>query len=347
MRRILHALPVGYERPIVDLVHEELIGWDIELRRKDNDSGSLKLTIGSANPEFDGICTMRSEMVVMNGEREIWRGRVTEQRLVNHCKKQLVCKGLLDYLYDAVIKPQTFKGTAKDVLAAIIAEFNSSNIESYKHFSVGAVAGISDIDYELRQPTKCFKVLSSLVKEFGGSLKAYRDGENNVIVWRGEGLAYRRLCSQAATFGENISKMDVTIDGSDIATALVGTGKGDLLYTASDDEAIAQFGYIEDAVSFSQIEDAEELRAKTEEALQERITQVRSITASAIDLSSIDSSVEAFEEGEYVQLTSAAHGLYEAVLVNEIVDPIFTPSKMSITLGASLEAASNIMRRLT
>ncbi len=347
MKRILHVLPVGYQRPIVDLTKEGLEGWDIELKRKDNDSGELRLTIGIDNPEFDGLCTMRSELIVMDGERELWRGRVTEQQLVKHWQKKLVCKGLLDYLYDALIQPQMLEGTAETVLTALIAEFNGSKIEAHKHFTVGFVGGIGDISYEIKKPTKCFKVLSALIKEYGGSLKAYRDGDDNVIDWRGESVSYRRVCSQEAVFGRNISKMDVTIDGDDIATALIGCGKDDLQCYVSDDEATAQFGVIEDSVSFIQIEDAEELKSKTEEALQKRIKQVRAISATAMDLSSIDETEEPFEEGCFVHLISEAHGIDELVMVEQMCEPLFRPSKMEITLGASLEAASSILRRVT
>ena len=345
MKRIIHELPNGYRRTIVDLTQENLEGWDVELLRKDNDSGELKLTICDANPEFDKLCTMRSALVVMDDEREIWRGRVTEQRLIQYWQKKIVCKGLMDYLYDAVILPQALEGSAESVLSALIAQFNAK-VELHKRFAVGAVLGISDIHYEIRSPQKCFKILSDLADEFGGSLKAYRDGDSNVIEWRAEAAAYRPACSQKAVFGENVSKLDILIDGDDIATVLIGRGKNELQCSVQDDEAVLQFGIIEDVESFSDIEDLETLQSQTKAALQERIKEVRSIHATALDRSAVDPSFEPYEEGCYVRLISEPHGIDEMVLINEITDPIFRPSRLQATLGASLAAASSIMRRV-
>lgn len=346
MKRILHCIPQSYQKAIVDLTQEGLVGWDVELVRKDNHSGSLQLTIGSDNKEFSKIHMMRSELVVMEGDREVWRGRVTDQKPVQHWQKRIICAGLMDYLYDAVIPPQKLEGPAENVLSLVLQMFNASKIEAHKRFFMGVVSGIGDISYEFKQPMKCFDLFSKLVGEYGGSLKARRDGEKNMLDWRGEGRAFRQTCSQSVTFGQNLTKLEITDDGDGLATALYGYGKDGLWCYVEDAEAVEQFGRIEDVVNFSDVVSEDELRSRTQNELNERIKKVRSFTASAIDLSSVDASVEPFEEGCYVYLRSQPHDIDEPVLIEEISDRLFAPSKTRIVLGAPTMSASSIMRRL-
>jgi len=353
MIRIYHELPGGYSHILVDLMREGCEGWDVELVTQDNDSGQLSLTIGEDNPEFDGICTMRSEIVVMRDDQELWRGRATKQQLQKHWQKKLVCKGVLDYLYDGVLMPQVLEGSAESVLQTMIDQFNARNIAINKLFSPGTVSGIGQIVYEIKKPTKAFKVFSDLIKEFGGSLFARRDGDGNVIDWLGEDRLCRSVCSQKAVYGQNVSKLDISLAGDESATVLYGFGKNDLTFAeinggnafVCNEEAIEQFGWIEDCVTFSDVTDAQTLMERTQAELDKRLQQVRSIEAKILDLSFIDPTAEPFTAGHFAHLRSSVHDIDEIMPVKKITCPLFAPSKTQVILGASLASASTILRR--
>ena len=353
MKTLFHCLPGGYNRCIVDLTQEGLEAWDVKLTEEENDSGELVFTIADKNPEFNGIATMLSEIVIMDGERECWRGRVTEQQLVDFWQKSITCKGLLDYLYDGLVMPQTFDGSAPAVLNEIVTLFNASTVDVQKHFVVGIIAGICDIVYEMKKPQKAWALLSSLLKEHGGSIRARRDGEINYIDWLAEGVEYRPVCSQQAVYGENLTSLKISSTGEDLATVLYGRGKNGLTFDVINEgkpyviheEAAAQFGHIEDVYELSEVEVAEDLLSAATAELEERISQVKTIEAGAIDLSTVDPAVEPFAVGAYVPLVSQVHEIDELALIKRIENPVFNPSKMEITLGASLAAASRIMRR--
>ncbi len=350
--RIYHALPGGYRHVLADMATEGCEAWGVELVTQENDSGQLSLTISEDNPEFSGLVTMRSEVIAMRDEVELWRGRIIRQESQKPWSKKLVCKGILDYLYDVVLMPQTLSGAAQDVIGSILDQFNAS-AEYHKQFSVGQISAFGQIEHEIKKPTKAFAVLSEIVKEVGGCMFSRRDGEKNLLDWLLD--EDRPVCSQRARWGDNVSSLKVSTDAEDLATVLYGYGKNDISFASvnggkayvEDPDAVEQFGRIEDAVSLSKISDPNELLAATKKELESRLSKGSAIEASVIDRSWIDDTVEAFTVDKRSQLVVPVFGIDEVLPIKKIVCPLFRPFGTKITLGASFKTASSIMIRGT
>lgn len=353
MKKLLHILD-DYNELIVDPTDSAAAGWDVELIMEDSDSGELSFRIGASNPCFDTLVTLRSEIAVVDDEcNEMWRGRVWSQECRDFCEKLVVCKGAMDYLHDGVIPAQTFSGTAEAVLSSVISCFNRTTVESKKRFTVGIVDGIGEISHEMDAPQRAWDLLADLLKGYGGSLNTRRDGDVILLDWRAEGKEHRNLCSQTLQWGVNLLSYRMTVDGDDIATVLRGHGKEGLTFAAVNDgdeyvvneEAAAEFGYIEDVYRDIACEDPAELLAGAKKELAERVKEARSVEVSAVDLSVVDPSVESLTAGDYARLLIPERNIDEYVLVKKIHAYLYRPQKTKITLAASLPAASRIIGR--
>lgn len=358
MRRVLIHDIDGARQILARQAGSDRIAWDVLLTEKENDSGSLSFSIGAENPEYEAITTLRSEIVVEDDGVEIWRGRVTGQEDTLSGRKKITVKGLLDYFHDSIIEAKTFEGSAEDVLSAVIAAHNASGIEQKKKFAVGTVTGIDDVKYELNTPKKAWPVLKDLIKQFGGAIFCRRDGDVNYVDWLGDAKAYRPSCSQVIKFGKNLMSLKTSISGDDVATVIYGYGKksNSSYLTATsvndgkkyvyDPDAVAAFGWIEDVLVDGNISSASELISSMKSELSRRMSEARSLSAEAVDLSDLGQAQERIMPGVYASLKSAYHGIDEAVKVEEIRRYLFAPHRTTITLGASLSAASKILRRV-
>lgn len=356
-RRLIHMIG-SYRKVLVDQRNGKTAGWDATLTEKENDSGELIFTIAMNNPEFNALSTMVSEIVLEDDGVEVWRGRITGQSTDSPANKTITVKGLLDYLYDSIIPPQAFSGTAAEVMDALLSAHNASGVEARKHFSLGTVSGIGNISYELTQPKKAWEVVKALIREYGGAVFCRRDGDINYLDWLAEGSAYRHTCSQPIVYGKNLISLETEISGDDIATVIYGYGKktdgvyltcadvNDGLKYVTDEDAVAAFGWIEDAMIRTDIESGAELLSVMEKELSARMEEVRCLTAAAVDLSDTGQDYERLASGMYARLRSQPHNIDEIVKVDEIKRYIFAPHPSKISLGASLSAASKILRRV-
>lgn len=358
MQRVLMHEIGSYRHILARQSGARCVAWDVVLAEKENDSGELSFSIASTNPEYEAISTMKSEIVVEDDGVEIWRGRVTGQGDDLSGRKQITVKGVLDYFHDTILEPQIFEGSAEEVLGTVIAAHNSAPIEERKRFVLGNVQGIGAVRHELTRPSKAWPVLKALIKEFGGAIFCRRDGSANVINWLGDDKAYRHTCSQSIIFGKNLISLKTSISGDDVATVIYGYGKksGDSYLTCkevndglkyvSDPEAVAAFGWIEDVFIDNSISDAGTLLSAIKDELSRRMSETRSLSAEAVDLSDLGQPQERIGPGMYAPLQSQYHGIDESVKVEEIRRYLFAPHKTNITLGASLSAASKILRRV-
>ena len=329
---------------------------DPVLTDEDNDSGELKFTILPDNPEYDAIQTMVSTIVVMQENAEIWRGRAIDQTRSGDGTKTMTCKGIMDYFHDGIIQPFAVKATAANALGKILQLFNGTTIESYKHFYVGNVLGIPNIDYELKNPRTCWDVLKELLRKYEGSLRCYRKSGRNYIDWRAEKTGCRDILTQDIEYGKNLIRLpEIAASCDGLCTVLYGQGKktGDSPLTigsinggkiyVEDAAAIAAFGRIEDSMTDSSIETAEELKTAMEEELEKRKMKLTEITAEAVDLADLGESSQPLRAGAFVKLSCAPLGINETVLIRRIVRHLFAPEQTVISLGTTITAASRIM----
>ena len=152
-------------------------------------------------------------------------------------------------------------------------------------------------------------------------------------------------------FGENLLDFTKTNRAEDIATAIIPLGYEienpttgeksrltianvnngvDYVYNA---DAVALYGWIFKVESWDDEEDASNLKRKGEAFLVDKIKQSITIELSAIDLSLMDHSIDAFRMGDNIPIVSEPHGLDDTFLLEKQTIDLLKADNDKITLG--------------
>ncbi len=350
MRRVVYHEIGGLRHVLADPTREVYAAWDARIKYAKNDSGELQMALCAENPTAPLLSTMRSELVVEDDGLEIWRGRLIEPTSELGGKISLVAKGCLDYLHDTVMTQQTLSGSAQAVFASILSQHNAKPIEARKRFALGTIDVDGNVEeLKVRAGDKTWDVIAKLVKLCGGLVRTQRvDGENR-IYWQKES-SY--VCTQEIRFGRNLLSLADAMQTDKLATVMYAYGRatedvplgietvnGGLSYV-TDEEAIATFGWIEAAYTDSSCEDPATLKADAEKELSDRLDEIRTISARAVDLSDI---ADAEQIGVGMQVRVIAPGMEEAMQCTALERFLFEPARTTLTLGATMRTIKNMI----
>ncbi len=328
---------------------------DAVLRCAVNDSGELSLTIAGDNPEGVRLARMVSELVVTEGDRELWRGRLTETEATDFTGQQtLTAKGVLDYLHDTIIPPQSFAGLPTDIFAAILSIHNSKPIDAAKRFVAGNcnITASQPVSLSVNAPKSTWDVLSQLIKDCGGYLVVERNDNVNILHWQ-EVLDH--VSSQQIRFGRNLLSLVRRFAPDDLATVMYAYGKeiDDIPLTIAsvnnglpyvlDANAVETYGWIEAAHENHSCADPTALKKGAEEDLESRLSKVLSLELSAVDLSDLQADAEQINVGDCVPFVSDLNNAAEIVQCIGVQRYIWEPSRTTISLGASMRTISNFL----
>ena len=319
-----------------------------------NKSGSFVFTIYSTHPYYDRIQKMKSIITVYRGEEKIFRGRVINDVIGFYKDKTFTCEGELGFLLDSIIRPYEFTGTPAELLTLFI-ESHNSQVDEIKRFNVGTVTVTDPNDYIPRSnsdyDTTSNNLQSRLLDTLGGYLFVTEDNSGNrVINWYAD-PPYQS--GQSIEFGENLLDFSRTDQAKDIATAIIPIGAEienvdtgtksrltiaevndgiDYIYNA---DAVARYGWIYKSEKWDDVTDASNLKTKGEAFLLEKIKQSITIELSAIDLSLMDKTIDAFRMGDRIRIISEPHNLDDYYLLEKQTIDLLKPDNDKITLGYS------------
>ena len=354
-REIFHYVD-GYRGLLADVRQKIYAAWDVCLTDSENSSGELTLKIAPRNPEFNALVTMRSEISVEDDGSEIWRGRLIAQEMDKHGIKTLQIKGLMDYLHDSFLEPQTLQGSRSAVLQTVLAGHNSFGLEAYKNVSAGNVfEDGASIEYEIAQPKKTWEILSALVKEYGGLLACRRQDGVTFLDWTDDSTEARYKNSQTLVLGKNVLDLKSSVSGDKLATRIYGYGKKkDDVYLSpasannglpyvEDPVARTCFGIIAKPLIVSSAESAEALLEEMRKELEACVKEARTIEASAIDRYDRGDAQEMLRAGHSTQLIADPLSIDEWVNVSKIQRYLFEPHKTKVSLGSSLSTVSKLI----
>lgn len=349
MRRIVYHVIGSYRRVLGDPSRPRYAAWDAKIKYADNDSGELSMSLSPDNPERPALSVMASEVVVEDDGVEIWRGRITEMGSDIYGRVQVIAKGVLDYLHDTVQPQKTVSGTAADVFTALITAHNAKNIEARKRFVLGTITVTDTVsDYKITAGAKTWDEVSKLVKKYGGHIGVRRVDEKNYIDWIDK---ITDVCDQTVRFGSNILDLSQSIDTDGLATVIYAYGKStdgvpmgiesvnDGVHYVRDDDAYSVFGWIEASYTDSSCDDAQALKTAAQKELLARVSEAKTITISAVDLSDIGDA-ERIEINKRVHVISTPHGIDETMPCTALTRYLWEPKRTKISLGASMRAVS-------
>lgn len=342
---------------IYDSTLEDFVITKGQITKEVNKSGSFSFSIPSKHEFYNVIQKMKNIITVYKGEELIFRGRVINEAVSFFKEKSFTCEGELGFLLDSIIRPYEFTGTPEEFLNYLIAEHNSQ-VDDYKKFKVGTVTVTDPNNYIARSNSdyeNTFENLKSrLLDTLGGYIFITGDTDGNRVINWYDKSPYRS--DQVIRFGENLLDFTKTNRAEDIATAIIPlgyeiedetTGEKSRLTIASvnngvdyvyNADAVARYGWIYKVETWDDVTVASNLKTKGEAFLVEKIKQSITIELSAIDLSLMDHSIDAFRLGDNISIVSEPHGLDDTFLLEKQTIDLLKADNDKITLGYSFSS---------
>lgn len=314
-----------------------------------NKTGSFVFTIYENHPHYDKIKKMKSIITVYQKDYVLFRGRVLDEEIGFYNDKTVTCEGDLAFLLDTVHRPENFSGNAKAYMQMLIDSHNAQADEQMR-FALGNVTVDGTIlDESSADYISTLEAMQKmLVDAFGGYLHVRHDGGIQYIDYLSD---FTMLSPQSIRFGKNLLDMKRTRKGADIVTALIplgakieGTEKrltvesvNEGRDTITDDDAIAQFGYICKPHVFDKITDAQELLREGMAYLARIVNMPETVELTAADLATVDTDFDSFHIGTYVQIDSEPHGISQKLMVSKLSINLLSPAENKLTLGGVIE----------
>lgn len=339
---------------IYDSTLEDFVITKGQITKEVNKSGSFTFSIPSKHEFYNVIQKMKNIITVYKGEELIFRGRVINEAVSFFKEKTFKCEGELGFLLDSIIRPYEFTGTPKELFTRFIAEHNSQ-VDDHKKFKVGTVTVTDPNNYIVRSNSDYENTFDNLtdrlLDSFGGYIFITGDTDGSRVINWYEKSPYRS--DQEIRFGENLLDFTKTNRAEDIATAIIPlgyeienetTGEKSRLTIASvnngvdyvyNADAVALYGWIFKVETWDDVTVASNLKTKGEAFLVEKIKQSITIELSAIDLSLMDHSIDAFRLGDYISIVSEPHGLDDTFLLEKQTIDLLKADNDKITLGYS------------
>lgn len=361
----------GEEVTIYNDMHlaENIKAISPKLTLKDNAAGALEITLPPGNAGYDILELMVSEIIVYRDEVEVWSGRIITEKKDFLNNRVLTCEGELAYLNDTTQPPDTFDGTVREFLEAVLAVHNS---KSTKKFSVGMLdyigGTINDGVRTTNDESSMDAIVNNLLTPLGGHLRIRKENGERYLDYFGD---FPNVSDQTIRFGENLLDFTQGWNMTDIVTVVVPRGaEDDGVYldvssvnividelgneqadgsryvttkivvdelgneqVVSNQDAIDVYGRIERTIDWSDEKSPEELLKKAQRYLGQIMFDDLTIEVSAVDLRYLGVDVSGINVLDKIWCVSPPHGLREYLPVIELSIQLDKPDNSTYTLG--------------
>lgn len=340
---------------IYDINVESLLLINPVLIMEDSMAGSLEFTMPPTHSHYDSIERLKSIITVERDGREIWEGRVLEERIDFYKRKKVTCEGELAYLNDTTQPQGEFHDIdVRDFLTTLINVHNSK-ASSDKQFRVGIVTVMDPNDslyrYTNRETTlTCIR--DKLIDRLGGHLRVRKSGGMRYLDYLADSP---RTCKQTIEFGKNLLDFSQNFDASDFVTAIIPLGAKldeseftalesrvtieevndgrDYLYSSA---AVFDYGWLEKTVIWDDVHEPDILKQKGMQYLASVQFEKLVLEISAVDLHNINPEIDDIDVLDEIRVISPPHGLNRLFPVKRRSIPLAKPSEEKITLGDNL-----------
>lgn len=314
-----------------------------------NKTGSFVFDIFPDHPKYGVLRKLKSEIIVLQDNLLIFRGRILNEEIGFYNQRQVTCEGELAFLLDSIMRPygsetEPWRGTPEEYLTMLIDNHNEQMQlagETNKVFRVGRVTvtdgDTSNEDNLITRYDTDFQRTWDLISEkltgsLGGYLWTRHEIEEGKLVTYIDYLTADDLpqySNQAIEFGVNLLDLKKTIKGEEVMTAIIPLGKkeSDTYVTINgakdaegnvvcetdyliDEESAARLGVIFKTVQFADITEPYNLWKAAKEYLESAVKFPTAVELTAADLSGITDK-DAFHLGQKILIKDKYHGLDE------------------------------------
>jgi hypothetical protein len=332
-----------YSPALFDAPEQQLLS--ISLQLEIDTAGSLSFTIPPTHTAHGSIHKLKSIVTMEWDGKEIFRGRVLEEKADAYNQIEVYCEGDLSYLLDSVQRPFTFESITARAYIEQAIENHNAQVEEYKRFTLGDFSALTDdaeIPLESDGYTDTLSAIRAVLEPHEGYLfTRYENGTRYldfVTAYAEEG--------QTIEFGVNLVDLDnqtaagelctvllpigaMLDDGTTVTIESVNNGKD----TIENAEAIAQYGRIVKTYAFDDVQDPAELLEKAREKL-DSMAFVETLILQAVDMHLLDEEKGIILPGRRVLIHTTPHGFDNQRKVCTAVDlDPENPEKATYTFG--------------
>jgi hypothetical protein len=343
----------------------EMAVLDPHLEIELNSAGTLEFTLPVDNINWNIPNVFQNEIEVWEDDKIIWFGRPLQIIRDWNNQRRVICEGALSYFNDTIQRtweqqPATNK-TNISFFKHLISVHNNDT-DNNKHFTEGeitieSVPAYRKTDYETTLDCLQNMCLSTdggyfiLRKEYNFDPSSQKDVATRYIDWY-ENLPENSM--QDVQFGYNLLDITQDLNGADICTVLIPSGKDDVMlntlgnkneddvvHNSGSDEIYYQpgvevYGRVIQQKSWNDYRDVNEVWRKAKEWLIDKNTDIPTIECSAADLYYItDPSMPVegpLQVGMNVQVVSAPHDFNKKLMMYKISMDLDSGIK-KVTLG--------------
>lgn len=315
-------------------------------------TGLFEFTIYPDHPYYDEVKEIIAIVELQRDEKTIFSGRVLNIEYGFYNEKQVSCEGELAFLLDSLMPPHTYGSSFSGYLEYVIAEHNRQ-VEYSKRFTVGDVT-VGDFSpfpvVENLNYINCLETLNKkMVERSGGYLSARNEGGTRYIDLLSPVANISNVSKQKIILGKNLLDIKRNSNSEDVFSCIVPLGAKEEgseiridiknvnsgLPYIENAEAVSAYGKIYREVIFDNITVSSTLLAEGRQYLAENYSGISTVEISAVDLAAVDTSLDSFSVGEWVEVYDPVHFAEtpQTFLIRKMAIDLLDPGKTKITIG--------------
>lgn len=303
-------------------------------------AGTVELTMPPGHPAMNYFVGYRTVITIYKDDVLRFRGRALYPSDDFYGSRTITGEGERGFLRDAVMRPYLYQDGPAAIFAHVISLYNPQ-VDEFKQFVVGDVT-VTDpnnyIRFESDKAEQIADTIDKLVQRCGGYIVFTTNAEGKRVINWYETLGYRS--GQVIEFGSNLLDYMRSDSNDELATVVIPYGAkvettdeetGETvservtIASVTDDgndflqdyDAVALRGVISRPVYWDDITEPQNLLAAAQKWLTTHRLVTTSLELTALDLSDLDKSIDAFMEGDLVRVRSKPHGVNADFLLYE------------------------------
>lgn len=320
-----------------------------------NQADSLEFTLPPTNTLYSKLLRLKTTIEVRQGEEVMFRGRILDDDTDFYNNKSVHCEGALSFLGDTIMEPyeEGYYEKANELFEDAIDQHYEQVPDStpnrrlkFVKCNVTSDVAVSNDNYSYTSD-----IISTLLTDIGGFMKLeyYANGETGISYLN----SLEHTSSQVIDFGENLTDLTVTVDTSEIFTAVqcVGAAPKDaesgeaigphITSYLEDTIGIATYGKIVRYFTYDDVETQEQLDTIAYAQLLNGSTRITTIEVKAVDLHLVYPEYEKIRIGDYVRIRTAPHMIDSYFQCSKIDIDIQNPANTVYTFGATYKTLTD------
>lgn len=325
-------------------------------------TGLFEFTIYPDHPYFSEIKEMISMVEVHRNDEVIFYGRILNVSDGFYNEKQVSCEGELAFLLDSLIPPHTYGSSFSGYLAYIVNQHNSM-VEYDKRFTAGSVTVGDYTPFTVVENLEYVNALDTLnkrmVEKSGGYLSVRHENGTKYLDLLSYHVDYANVVKQDIKLGKNLVDLKRESNTGDVFSCIIPLGakqegseiridiknvNSGLAYIENE-EAVAKYGKIYRQVIFENITYSQTLYEVAKDYLAQNYAGTSTIEITAVDLSGLDSSLDSFNIGQWVNVYDTAHfsDNPQTFLISKMQINISNPAETKIVIGKVIKGLTEMI----